>query len=61
MCVINDICGYTQELALSNHSIQSFALFTTTFSQGFVMVNAGFTFIGIVSLITFIRYFFSEN
>lgn len=61
MCCVNDLCVYTQQMALSNNNVTDFTAFTTRFTSGLVIVNAGFTFLSIVSFIAFLKYFFSDN
>jgi hypothetical protein len=48
-------------MALNDNNVTGFTAFTTRFTSGLVIVNAGFTFLSIVSFIAFLKYFFSDN
>jgi hypothetical protein len=61
MCIVNDICVYTTQISLKGDQVVSFSFFTTQFESGLLIVNGSLTFLGIVSFISFIKYFFSDN
>ncbi len=61
LCLVDDICVYVNSLLIEKDKIASFYLIVSKFDNGNVVLSLAFSFLIIVSLITFFKYFFSKN
>lgn len=61
LCLVDDICVYINSLFIKKDKITEFYLVVTKFDNGNVVLSLAFSFLIIVSLITFFKYFFSKN
>ncbi len=59
--VVNDICTYVRDLVLFNQDIADITFFETILSSGEKIYNLSLIFLGVVSLLCFINYFFKND
>ncbi len=61
LCLVDDICVYLNSLLIEKDKITDFYLIVSKFDNGNIVLSLAFSFLIIVSLITFFKYFFSKN
>lgn len=61
LCLVDDICVYINSLFIEKGKLTSFYLIVAKFDNGNVVLSLAFSFLILVSLITFFKYFFSKS
>lgn len=61
LCLVDDICVYINSLFIEKDKLTSFYLIVAKFDNGNVVLSLALSFLILVSLITFFKYFFTNS